>query len=78
MLDWMRDHPGVMTALAVVSIVMFIGSLIVVPMIAARIPADYFAHERRLPAEMSVKDLRAHIDELVESGHQPARLPARA
>ena len=38
---------------------------------------DYFAHERRLPAEMSVKDLRAHINELLESGHQPARLIVR-
>jgi LPS export ABC transporter permease LptG/LPS export ABC transporter permease LptF len=38
---------------------------------------EYFAYERRLPAEMSVKDLRAHIDELVDSGHQPARLIVR-
>ena len=38
---------------------------------------DYFAHERRLPAEMSVKELRSHIDELVESGHHPARLIVR-
>jgi LPS export ABC transporter permease LptG/LPS export ABC transporter permease LptF len=35
---------------------------------------EYFAQERRVPAEMSVKELRSHIDELVESGHQPARL----
>lgn len=38
---------------------------------------EYFAHERRLPAEMSVKELRAHINELVDSGHHPARLIVR-
>jgi len=38
---------------------------------------EYFAHERRIPAEMTVKELRAHIDELVDSGHHPARLIVR-
>jgi LPS export ABC transporter permease LptG len=38
---------------------------------------EYFAHERRLPAEMSVGELRSHIDELLESGHFPARLIVR-
>jgi LPS export ABC transporter permease LptG len=38
---------------------------------------EYFAHERRLPAEMSVKELHEHIHELQESGHQPVRLIVR-
>jgi LPS export ABC transporter permease LptG len=38
---------------------------------------DYFARERRVPAEMSVKELRSHINELVDSGHHPARLMVR-
>ena len=38
---------------------------------------DYFAHERLLPAEMSVKELRSHIGELIDSGHYPARLLVR-
>jgi lipopolysaccharide export system permease protein len=38
---------------------------------------DYFAHERRIPAEMSVKELRSHINELQDSGHHPARLIVR-
>ncbi len=38
---------------------------------------DYFAHERRVPAEMSVKELRSHINELEDSGHHPARLIVR-
>lgn len=38
---------------------------------------EYFAHERRIPAEMTAKELKSHIDELVASGHQPARLIVR-
>jgi len=38
---------------------------------------EYFSHERRIPAEMTIKELKAHIDELVASGHQPARLIVR-
>lgn len=38
---------------------------------------EYFAHERRLPSEMSVKELKVHIEELVDSGHYPARLIVR-
>ena len=38
---------------------------------------EYFAQERRVPAEMTVKELRAHINELIESGHQPTRLMVR-
>lgn len=52
MLDWIRDHPGLLAAIAVASVVMFVGSLIVVPIIAARIPADYFAHDRRPPSAL--------------------------
>lgn len=37
----------------------------------------YFAHERRLPAEMSFAELADHINELRESGHYPARLIVR-
>lgn len=38
---------------------------------------DYFAHERRRPSEMTAKELGAHINELVDSGHHPARLIVR-
>ena len=38
---------------------------------------EYFAHERRLPSELTVRELGAHIRELVDSGHQPARLIVR-
>ena len=38
---------------------------------------EYFAHERRLPGEMTVSELREHINELTSSGHQPNRLIVR-
>ena len=38
---------GLAIAIIIASIVMFIGALILVPVVAVRLPADYFAHRRR-------------------------------
>lgn len=58
MLDWIGDHDTLLWWLTAVSVVMFFGSLLAMPILAARIPADYFAQEER-PASMWV-------------GHHPA------
>ncbi|NLF30442.1 MAG: hypothetical protein GX591_06100 [Planctomycetes bacterium] len=47
MTAWLETHHVWLTVLAVASVLAFIGSLVAVPMIVARIPADYFAHRRR-------------------------------
>ena len=47
MSQWLDDNTALLTALAIVSVVVFVGSLLVMPILVARIPADYFAHERR-------------------------------
>jgi hypothetical protein len=47
MLDWMRQHDEVLTWLAVISAVTFLGTLVAIPILVARIPADYFAPRRR-------------------------------
>ncbi|MCC6907200.1 MAG: hypothetical protein IT430_04600 [Phycisphaerales bacterium] len=49
MFDWFDDHPGPLIALGVASLVVFVGSLVAVPAIAVRIPADYFTHSKRPP-----------------------------
>jgi len=49
MFEWMQDHPGVVWSFVVASIVVFLGSALVMPALAVRIPADYFAHHRRPP-----------------------------
>ncbi len=42
----MTINPEILTALAIFSVVTFIGSLIVIPMIIARLPEDYFLAEK--------------------------------
>ena len=47
MIDWIRANDTILWSLAAASAVTFVGTLIVVPWIVIRIPADYFAHTRR-------------------------------
>ncbi|MEX2220066.1 MAG: hypothetical protein WD749_15045 [Phycisphaerales bacterium] len=49
MLDWAGDNGALLTVLAGASVIMFVASLFIIPAVAVRIPADYFAHERRPP-----------------------------
>lgn len=46
MFQWIEDHPVLLTWVTVASVVMFIATLVVVPMIIARLPTDHF--QRRL------------------------------
>lgn len=50
MLDWLQEHGVLLTWLTAASVVMFFASLLIAPAIAIRIPADYFAHDRRPPS----------------------------
>jgi len=47
MLDWFQDHPAITSLIAGGSLVMFLVGLLAMPLVVSRIPADYFAHERR-------------------------------
>ncbi len=49
MLDWVQDNGTLLWWLAAASVVTFLGTLVVVPMLVVRIPVDYFAHEKRPP-----------------------------
>ncbi|MCP4189008.1 MAG: hypothetical protein GY768_00105 [Planctomycetaceae bacterium] len=46
-IEWIHSHQNELGALATVSILMFVASLVLIPIIVARIPNDYFAHSRR-------------------------------
>jgi len=46
MLDALRDHP-LLVWLGSGSVVMFVGTLVLVPLLVVRIPERYFAHARR-------------------------------
>ncbi|MFW6155460.1 MAG: hypothetical protein ACOC95_09605 [Planctomycetota bacterium] len=47
MARWLENHEVWVTALVVASVVTFVASLVIVPMIVVRIPTDYFAHRKR-------------------------------
>ena len=41
-LQWLRAHPALLSALFTLSLAVFVGSLVAVPLIVARLPEDYF------------------------------------
>ena len=47
MLDWLRENETLLWWLGIGSVVTFVGSLLLVPWLAARIPADYFMPRNR-------------------------------
>lgn len=47
MIDWMQEHEVLLWWLGALSVVTFLSTLIVVPWLVVRIPADYFTHTRR-------------------------------
>ena len=49
MIRWFDSHESVLWTAGIASVVVFLASLILVPIVVARIPADYFAHARRPP-----------------------------
>ena len=53
LITWIRDHDTTLWWLASGSVIMFVGGLILVPLLVVRIPHDYFAHEERPPAPWS-------------------------
>src|SRR5512140_3272825 len=49
LLTWLRGNEALLGWLAAASVATFVGSLIAVPWLVVRIPADYFARGRRRP-----------------------------
>ncbi len=47
MIQWVQNHGTILWWMAAVSVVTFVSTLVVVPMLVVKIPSDYFAHERR-------------------------------
>lgn len=50
LVQWIRPHQALAQTLAVASVVFFVGSLVVFPIIVAQLPVDYFVRDRRAPA----------------------------
>ncbi len=48
--DWLSDHQHVLGLMGVISVIIFIGSILILPWLVSLIPADYFDHESREPS----------------------------
>jgi hypothetical protein len=53
MLELMQSHPGLVKWLAIISALMFFGTLALVPYMIIRIPDDYFSHKDRTTTELA-------------------------
>jgi len=49
-LTWVHNHEAIIPWLAIFSVLTFIGSLIVIPILVIHIPQKYFLHQKRNPA----------------------------
>lgn len=59
--EWFLAHTTLLWWLGLLSILMFVGSLIALPMLVIRIPVDYFTRLRHPPARASGWRLGLHV-----------------
>ena len=48
-LEWVRIHEIALWWIGTLSMATFVGTLIIIPILVVRIPADYFKHEKQKP-----------------------------
>lgn len=49
---WLSEHQTLFTGMAIISALTFVISLLSLPWLVARIPTDYFCHQKRHPAPL--------------------------
>ncbi len=52
-LTWMREYQGLLEGLAGLSLLMFVVTLVVFPLVIIYLPEDYFVRDRRDPAHQT-------------------------
>jgi hypothetical protein len=50
MLEWIKDHQGLLWIAGAASIAVFIASILLIPALVVRIRPDYFTHDERPPS----------------------------
>ncbi len=55
MWEWAQENQTLLWWLGIGSAITFVGSLLAVPWLAAKIPADYFNRHRRPPSKLAVQ-----------------------
>ncbi len=53
MLDWLQQHHTLIRILGIASIVMFVGSLLLIPVLISLLPQDYFSKEKPIESKWS-------------------------
>ncbi len=48
MMQWVQDHPALIGWISAASLFLFVATLLAIPPLVARIPADYFVRHRRV------------------------------
>ena len=51
-MEWLSEYQALFTWMAVISAFTFVLSLLALPWLVARIPVDYFCHQKRHPAPL--------------------------
>lgn len=64
-LDWVQDNEALTWGLLVFSVLSFLATLIIVPIIVVRLPDDYFHHHRRHPMPLGKTGTLLHTPLLV-------------
>ena len=65
LLDFAETHSAWIRAAALFSVVVFVGSLVLLPMMIARLPVDYFATEDAPPTSLARRHPNARLALLV-------------
>lgn len=61
MIDWLRDYELLFAILGIVSVLTFLGSLFLVPLVIAHMPADYFLQVEKPDKPLTPRRLLLHL-----------------
>jgi hypothetical protein len=61
MFAWLRGHETMLWWLGALSVVTFVGTLVILPLVVARIPPDYFTHAQRPVRRRQVQSPGARV-----------------
>jgi hypothetical protein len=55
MFEWLTENQTLFTWLGIISLITFIGSLLILPWLVGLIPEDYFLHHQRNPSYLKTR-----------------------
>ena len=61
MLDWFKEHQDLVIWLTGASVILFVATLIIVPVMIVRLPPDYFANKQHRPRPAKPRPAPAHL-----------------